>query len=347
MQTRFTKSKCIIPALFLSLAGLAQTPRLSLLEEFTGETCAPCAIAHPTLDAYLAAPTTTPKVVAIKWMVPIPAAPSPTWSLYKTNKVEIDWRYGPSPNKYGYSTQQTPTNAISNGINVAPTVRIDGQHQWAFGAPSDHNFATQAPVIDSAQSIPSSFSIIMAKAWDQNMTTLNATVSIVASQNFNASGALIFRTVMIEKNVQFATAPGASGETSFYSPVIASFPDLQLGTSLPSNWVTNQSYSFTVNCPLPSYTRDVNQVDLVGFIQDDGNKQVEQAVRASDCQLQSISATSTQSIICAGETVTLSANGAGTYSWSTGQSGNSIAVSPTLNSSYSVISNDANSCSNT
>ena len=45
----------------------AQTPRLSLFEEFTGENCPPCAATNPALNALLAQPTNTTKVVAIKW----------------------------------------------------------------------------------------------------------------------------------------------------------------------------------------------------------------------------------------------------------------------------------------
>ena len=77
----------------LQLMAQSPTPRLSLFEEFTGENCPPCAATNPALNALLAQPTNTAKVVAIKWQVPIPSAPSNTWSLYQTNKAEIDWRY--------------------------------------------------------------------------------------------------------------------------------------------------------------------------------------------------------------------------------------------------------------
>src|SRR3954470_9708552 len=91
----------------LMLAGLfaaAQTPRLSLYEEFTGETCPPCAATNPGLNSLLSSPTNTPKIVAIKWQVPIPSAPTKTWSLYLTNKAEIDWRYRSiASGGYGYN----------------------------------------------------------------------------------------------------------------------------------------------------------------------------------------------------------------------------------------------------
>ncbi len=49
---------------------------------------------------------------------------------------------------------------------------------------------------------------------------------------------------------------------------------------------------------------------------------------------------------CPGGTVTLTASGASTYSWSTSQSGTSISVSPAVTTSYTVIGTDANGCIN-
>ena len=90
-----TKKLILFISFIFTLPAFSQTPRLSLFEEFTGETCPPCAATNPGLNAVLANPINQAKVVAIKWQVPIPSAPSNTWSLYQTNKTEIDWRYGP------------------------------------------------------------------------------------------------------------------------------------------------------------------------------------------------------------------------------------------------------------
>src|ERR1043165_1608297 len=83
--------------------AVAQSPRLALYEEFTGENCGPCAATNPGLDALLKNAVNANKIVAIKWQVPIPSAPSATWSLYQTNITEINWRY--SSGGYGYQSQ--------------------------------------------------------------------------------------------------------------------------------------------------------------------------------------------------------------------------------------------------
>ena len=256
--------------LSISLTAFSQTPRMSLYEEFTGETCPPCASANPPLNLLLASPTNTPKIVAIKWQVPIPSAPSNTWSLYQTNKVEIDWRWKSVANGgYGYIP----------AINSAPSGKIDGEAPTVFGAASAHPANLNNNVISTAQSFTSAFSISVSRAWDASCSSINLTVSIAATANFNAVGALKFRTVMVENIIDFPTAPGSNGEKHFEDVAIKSFPTLQSGISMASNWIVGQTQTFTLNCPIPSYTRKKEEIAFVGFIQDDGNQRVAQAVR--------------------------------------------------------------------
>lgn len=260
-------------ALGLMIAGsvVAQTPRMCLYEEFTGETCPPCASTNPGLNALLASPTNTPKVVALKWQVPIPSAPTKTWSLYQTNKTEINWRYS----QYGY------------GINSAPSGRMDGRNVTVFGASSDHPANLNNNVISTAQSYTSPFSISMTHEWNQHCTAMNVTITVQASANYTASGALYFRTAMVERLIQFSVQPGTNGEKDFEDVVIKCFPSY-MGTSLPAAWVTGQSQTFTLSCTLPSYTRKKSEVALVGFIQDDGNRRVQQAMRADPLPMPNI-----------------------------------------------------------
>lgn len=267
----------------------AQTPRMSLFEEFTGETCPPCAATNPGLNTLLALPENTANIIAIKWQVPIPSAPSNTWSLYRTNKAEIDWRYrSTASGGYGYQSQWTQGGSVSGGINSAPTGLIDGQHQWVFGAASDHPSGMSSAIIATAHTYTSAFSITMDREWtDASATAVNLTITVKATAPFQASGNLMFRTVMVERLIQFSVQPGTNGEKNFEDAAIASFPTTKngtvvtgMGTALPGTWSVGQTQTFTLSCPLPSYVRKKTEVAFVGFIQDDGNKKVAQAVRA-------------------------------------------------------------------
>lgn len=60
-----------------------------------------------------------------------------------------------------------------------------------------------------------------------------------------------------------------------------------------------------------------------------------------------VSAVTSTSVLCTGQTSTLTANGALTYSWSTSATGSATAVSPTTTTSYTVTGTDANGCMDT
>lgn len=268
-------------SLLIGMAVNAQTPRMSLYEEFTGETCPPCASTNPGLNAILLSPTNATKVIPIKWQVPIPSAPSNTWSLYQTNKTEINWRYrSVAGGGYGYISQNTAATATSSGINSAPQGVMDGQHAWVFGAASDHPANITNAVIATAQSYTSAFSVDMRHEWNSTKTAITVTVNITASANFNAVGPLIFRCVMVERLIQFSVQSGTNGEKKFEDVAIRSYPDIQNGTLMNSSWLSGQTQTIVLTCVPPTYTRRLDQISFVGFIQDDGNRKVAQATRS-------------------------------------------------------------------
>jgi hypothetical protein len=84
---------------------------------------------------------------------------------------------------------------------------------------------------------------------------------------------------MVEREIHFDTPPGSTTEKDFYDVAIKSFPNIQNGTPLAASWTSGQTYSFTLNCPVPLYARKKTEIAFVGFIQDDGDKKVHQAYR--------------------------------------------------------------------
>lgn len=105
----------------MGLVATAQI-RTSLYEEFTSENDYQWVPGDQTLNTTLA--NNSGLVIPIKWMTAIPVAPTLTWSLYQTNKVELNWRYksssgstlaaGPGTLGYGYLSQNTPTSTVVN-----------------------------------------------------------------------------------------------------------------------------------------------------------------------------------------------------------------------------------------
>lgn len=60
-----------------------------------------------------------------------------------------------------------------------------------------------------------------------------------------------------------------------------------------------------------------------------------------------VTASSSTSLICTGEVAVLTASGASSYTWSSGPISNTITVSPTVTTVYTVTGTDANGCTNT
>jgi hypothetical protein len=256
------KTTTFLGLLAITTIGFAQSPRISLFEEFTGENCPPCASTNPVIDPILA-PHHGVDCIMLKWQVAIPSAPTSLTSLYQQNKAEIDAR-----DAY-YS------------ISSAPSAKLDGQEMGVFGtvdpASPDHAGNINDALIASSSAIPSPFTIVMNRAYDATFTTITVTGTITASQTYTAVGALLFRLVMAEKQIHYAIAPGSNGEKDFHWVARKSFPDLANGTAMATTWAPAQTQTFSIVCPIPSYIWDKSQIEMVGFIQDEGNKFVLQA----------------------------------------------------------------------
>ena len=63
--------------------------------------------------------------------------------------------------------------------------------------------------------------------------------------------------------------------------------------------------------------------------------------------LPNVTASSNASLICSGQSATITATGGTTYSWNTGATNSSIVVTPTIQTTYTVQGTDGNGCSKT
>lgn len=260
------KTTTLLSLLAVGTVAMAQSPRMSLYEEFTGENCGPCAATNPQLDPILAGNSNN--TIVLKWQVAIPSAPSSPTSLYQQNKTEIDTR----DNYYS--------------ISSAPNGRQDGQSQTVFGSASDHPGYITAARLNASAAVTSPFTIVMNRAWNATFDAITVTGTITASGSYTTTGTnLKFRLVMAEKEVNYAIAPGSNGETQFHHVARKSFPDLTNGTAMSNTWAAAQTQTFSIVCNLPSYIWDKSEVEMVGFIQDDANKKVLQAVLAAAAPL--------------------------------------------------------------
>lgn len=183
----------------------------------------------------------------IKYQVPIPSA----GPIYFQNTVD------PSARRTYYT------------VSSAPNARHDGT---IIGSGHGANL-TQA-IIDQRVSTPSPFSVNLSHSFNGNRDSVFITMTVTASQAI-ASGNWVGHLALVEKHMSYATPPGSNGETNFYNVVRKMYPSAS-GTALPGTWTSGQTETVTIAAAVPTYIRDLAEVAVVGFVQNNTTKEVAQ-----------------------------------------------------------------------
>ena len=236
-----------------SVAAFGQN-RLVLVEHFTQASCGPCASQNPALKTLLDANAT--KVVALKYQTSWPGvdpmnAANPTEAAarvqyYNVTGVPNSVMDGSGPGSPGTIVT---TSTINNRYNTVAPLNITASHQWTAG-------------YDSIQ-----IGVFVA----------NAGSATVAS---GAAGSLKLHVAVIEEEVNYPSAPGSNGETTFYQVMRKMVPDAS-GTTMTDSWTSGQTQMFVFKVAAPSYLANLNKVAVVAFIQDNSNKSVLNASRTT------------------------------------------------------------------
>lgn len=232
--------------------------RMVLVEEFTQASCPPCAAQNPAFNALLSANTS--KVIQLKYQT--------SWPGVDPMNAQTQSWVGPRVTYYGVS-------GVPHGLNDG--VPITNTCSAYVGAPACE---TQAK-IDAAYAVAAPFTINLTHTMAVDYSTMDITVVITATQNFTFSGAGYLRVAMRERQINFSSPPGSNGEMVFYGVMRKMMPNAT-GTSLAASWTTNQTQTITLTAQaVPAYIYDKNQLDVVAWIQDDGNKSVQQAAQTT------------------------------------------------------------------
>jgi hypothetical protein len=249
-------------ALLLTLfsgSGLAcaQTQRLELYEEFSGENSASCAQVNLGLNMLLQ--LNSSKIAAVKYQTSFPSSAGIN-SLNGQNKLDASSRVN-------YYT-----------VPFVPYARFDG---LVISNPNDTTFNGNASlltqlIIDSASQVSSPFTISLSHVFNTNYDSVSINAVITATEAFTSTGTLTFYLVLEEAAIHLPLPTGNNGEKDFYNTMRSLLPT-NAGTSLLGNWTNGQTQTISVKAKLPAYLFDKNQICFVGFIQDDSTKYVEQA----------------------------------------------------------------------
>jgi hypothetical protein len=245
------KSTLLAGMLAAGSVAFGQSQRLVLAEEFTQASCGPCAAQNPTYNALLSANTS--KVISIKYQT--------NWPGVDPMNVQTQSFVGPRVTYYNVS-----------GVPDSPMDGVEQAGGSYLGAPANY---TQG-AIDAEYAVPSPFTINLTHTFSADYDSVFITCVITASQNYTPTGALKAHVAMVEQTINFSTPPGTNGETEFFNVMRKMYPSAA-GTTLPASWTSGQTQTITFASAIPTYIYSKSQIGIVAFIQDDGDKSVQQA----------------------------------------------------------------------
>lgn len=257
----------------------------------------------------------------------ISGASTYTWTDGSNNAT---YTATPSAN-VGYSVIGTDVNdcvntaSISITVNATPTVQINAS-QLAI-CPNE----TATLTLSGASTY----------TWTDNSNNITYTVSPTANTTYSVMGTGANGCVG-NSVVTITTNPSPTISISASNSVICSGNNALLTASGVSSysWTNGPNTATYSVSPTTNTTYTINGTDV-------NNCSGMSVVTLSANVTPTVLAITSSTAICAGQTVTLTANGAATYSWMpSGTTAVNEIVMPTSNSTYSLIGND-NECSDT
>lgn len=213
---------------------MAQAPHFPLFEHFSQASCTPCAQQNPTFQSTILNPN--PLVVR--------------HITYHTSWPGVD-------PMYNLNTTQVDDRVNYYGITGVPTVVMLGNHKT--GGPAsflqsdvDKEWSQTSPVKISVSNI-------------DNGTSDSATITLLVLGNL-PSGNYVMRTAVIERNVNYTTAPGTNGELYFPDVFRLMLPGSGGdAVTLPAIGQT-ATFTYTFN---ENAAWNMNEIGLVAFLENE------------------------------------------------------------------------------
>jgi len=128
-------------------------------------------------------------------------------------------------------------------------------------------------MIDNRAAVPSPFTFDIEHSLSTGNDTIFINAVIKASQA--VSGSLVAQMAVVERNIYFTSPPGTNGEKTFEGVMKRMLPTDQ-GTTLPTSWAVGDSVVISLSWKLAN-VYDINQLAVVGWVQDNATKEVHQA----------------------------------------------------------------------
>jgi hypothetical protein len=252
LENSMKKTLTLVALAVAGSAAFGQAQRLVLFEEFTQASCGPCASQNPAFNTLLDANAT--KAVSIKYQT--------SWPGFDPMNL--------------HNPTDVATRVSFYGVNGVPWTAMDGVAPTGSayaGAPAN----VTASSINTRYAVASDYSVTVAHQFTANNDSVEFVVYVTnATQNSITNANLKLHLGLVEKAIEFPTAPGNNGETEFYMVMRKMIPDAS-GTAIPATMASGTPFVFTAKVAVPSYVYKLAEVAMVAWVQDMTTKDVKNA----------------------------------------------------------------------
>jgi len=251
----------------------------------------------------------------------------------------------------GATTYTWSTGSTSTSISVSPAVSTT--YTLTGNSGGCNGSAVKTVSINPAPSLSVSGSTLVCGGQSTTLTAAGATsytwstgavsnsivVSPTSATSYTVSGETTSGcTASLVRTVSVGATPTVSISNS--NPVICSGQSASLSATGANSytWSTGSTNNSVVVSPASTTTYSVTGKNAAGCT----------AIASATVTVNAVpvlAISSSNTLICVGQSATLSATGANSYTWSTAGSGSSITVSPLITTTYTVSGTGANGCS--
>jgi hypothetical protein len=235
----------------------AQVQKTPFVEHFTQASCGPCASQNPGMYTILNT-FGSANYVKLTYQVSWPGS----------DPMNAEYPAGPSARTTYYGVSGVPDCSLSGGATSAP------------------NTAVTAATLAAKAAETTPYSMTIVHSWNNGDITVDVDVINVTTSSVSSMDKIY--VAMVEDQVSYTPAPGSNGETDFYyvnrefynasNGAAGATSGASLGAIAPG---ATTSYTFTIaSANIPSYIRDLNQLNFVAFIQNNSSKAIDQAAKS-------------------------------------------------------------------
>lgn len=235
--------------------------------------------------------------------------------------------------------------AVAIGSAPAMPTQVSGNATPCAGTSATYSVAAVSGATSYAWTLPAGWAG-SGSAHSINATagTSGGNIQVVAANGCGTSAAQVFPVTVLSVPASpmavYGSTAACLGSSGIYS--VAAVPGASSYTWLLP---TGFSGSATTNVIVATAGGSGGAIQVVA--NNSCGTSAPQSLAVLVNSLPNVQAAASSSLICAGETATLTANGAASYVWSNAASTQSIAVAPATTTAYTVTGTSASGCTNT